>query len=424
MRNTFDQYRHPENRLTHALASCLAEDPSFRAAFVHWATGQRLPKHSPVKVIEQSVPGKIEAEEEEPEKRGLPDAWLYNEDGWCLLVESKVASAISQDQIRRHLKTAERCDFSDCRIVVLSVSAPTNNGQTNIHYRAWKDLFAWILAHSWDSTWPRKLADYMTVAEGRMTADEYLKEGTLTAFTGIPFNEDNPYSYREAKRIIRLLLEEMRTRSTLADRLGADLIAPGRKAITGTSGTSVWDFLRLGKVDGDDAFTKRPHLTLAIQRDRALVQVTIPNGMDGKLRKALVNMGQTGFTEMLSKVLKEGNAVMKADPGASPYLMLLQRHYLSQRSEPITDALLEFDLRTIFPVDKKIVKAQPEWVNAAFHGFSRRRSNLQLSVGFAFPYKRCKTVGTKQFADIVERSWNACRPLLNAMGIEPCKSGN
>jgi hypothetical protein len=205
----------------------------------------------------------------------------------------------------------------------------------------------------------------------------------------------------------------------LADRLGADLNAPGRKAITGTGGNSVWDFLRIGKVDGDDAFTKRPHLTFAIQRDRALVQLTIPNGMDGKLRKALVNLGQPGFADMLSMVLKEGNTVLKADPGAAPYLMLLQRHYLSQRSDPITDALLEFDLRTIFPVDKKTVKSQPEWVNAAFQSFSQRRSNLQLSVGFAFPYKRSKTVGTKQFDDIVERSWKACRPLLVAMGLVP-----
>ena len=37
MRNIFDQYSHPENRLTHALASCLAEDRKLLRRFVGWA---------------------------------------------------------------------------------------------------------------------------------------------------------------------------------------------------------------------------------------------------------------------------------------------------------------------------------------------------------------------------------------------------
>jgi hypothetical protein len=36
MRMLFDQYVHPENRLTHALVACLAEDPTFLAAFLRW----------------------------------------------------------------------------------------------------------------------------------------------------------------------------------------------------------------------------------------------------------------------------------------------------------------------------------------------------------------------------------------------------
>jgi len=417
VRNPFDQYRHHENRLTHALACCLAEDRQFLRAFVQWATDETPPKTSDLRIVEQSLPGEPEADEEEPEQRGLPDAWIYSDDGWALLLESKVSAPISQHQIRRHLETAESRGFPDRRIVVLSVSLPPGEKKPRVHHRAWKDLYRWTLSGNWKTPWPHMFAEYMAAAEGRMLADEYLKEGTLTTFTGIPFGEETPYSYREAKRLLKLLMDELRTRTTLSEKHGANLSALGRKAITGTGANSVWDFLRLGAIKGDTAFTKRPHLTLSVGRDRVLVQVTIPNGMDGSLRKGLVALGPDGFNDVLAKVLKSASAVLDKDPGAVPYLMLLQRHYPTQRSEPITDATLEFDLRTAFSDGDSGVKAQPEWMAMAFHSFAKKRSNLQLSVGISFPYKRSGTVRDAKFADMVERSWLACGPLLKAMNL-------
>lgn len=91
--------------------------------------------------------------------------------------------------------------------------------------------------------------------------------------------------------------------------------------------------------------------------------------------------------------------------------------YHTQRSEPITDATLEFDLRTAYADDASDVKAQPEWLDLAFHSFANRRSNLQLSIGISFPYRRSITVGDAKFTDMAERSWLACGPLLKAMNL-------
>ena len=79
--------------------------------------------------------------------------------------------------------------------------------------------------------------------------------------------------------------------------------------------------------------------------------------------------------------------------------------------------MLEFDLRTAFPPEGSHVKAQPEWLAMAFHSFANKQSNIQLSVGFSFPYKRSQTVAGVKFADMVERSWLACGPLLEAIGL-------
>lgn len=193
MRNIFDQYKHPENRLTHALACCLANDARFMSAFVCLATGAAPPKGHRLQVIEQGLPGVPEPDEVKPdEHKSLPDAWIHNNDDWALLVESKVASPISQDQIRRHLQTAKRRGYTDNRIVILSVNPPSAAGKPGVTHLAWKALYLLAKEKTWRTPWPVTLADYMEAAEGRMLKDGYLDEGTLTTFTGIDFGGANP----------------------------------------------------------------------------------------------------------------------------------------------------------------------------------------------------------------------------------------
>ena len=38
-----------------------------------------------------------------------------------------------------------------------------------------------------------------------------IKEGSITEFTGVHFDISNPYSYREGKRQLRLLLNKIKT---------------------------------------------------------------------------------------------------------------------------------------------------------------------------------------------------------------------
>jgi len=256
----------------------------------------------------------------------------------------------------------------------------------------------------------------MAVAERRMLADEYLREGTLTTFAGIQFDSDNPYSYLEAKRLLKLLMEDLRKRKSLAKRLGADLAASGRSAITGTQGDSVWDYIPLAKAKSNDNFTSYPHLTLAIRRDRVIVQITVPNGLDRGLRRAFLGGGYDIFATMVSAFQENSHEVLKYDKNARPFVEILQRHYPSQRSPPISDAELKFDPRTAYG-DVKGVKKQEEWLRAVYDALSNRRSNLQLGIGWGFQYDSSVTVSHPQFADVVEHSWSSCRPVLEAMRL-------
>ena len=111
MRNVFDQYTQPENRITHALVTALAEDPKLLRAFVRWITGVSAPAGK-LHIVEQRLPGEPDEHSEvDAARRGLPDAWIYNDESWCLLIESKIAATLKNDQLHRHQKTAVRRGF-------------------------------------------------------------------------------------------------------------------------------------------------------------------------------------------------------------------------------------------------------------------------------------------------------------------------
>jgi hypothetical protein len=237
MRNLFDQYNHPENRLTHSLVSSLANDPLLLGKFIRWATGLKSPS-SQLTVVEQTLPGEEEpGDEEEAERRGLPDGWIFDGKGWCLIIESKIESPLTRDQIERHRRTAERRGFTTVHLLALVSDLPksaTLNRMLSV--RKWAQLYCWLRQER-QSEWAVRLASYMEILEQKMVRDNYLREGTLTVFSGIPFGTEEPYNYFEAKRLLRLAMDELRKRGDLKKQLRMDSESKGRSAITGRAGT-------------------------------------------------------------------------------------------------------------------------------------------------------------------------------------------
>lgn len=413
MRTLFDQYAQPENRLTHALVTSLNEDPRFLQSFLRWLKVSP-PRGEALQVVEQVMPGEVEeqAETSELDNPRIPDAWIYTESGWALLIESKVAAPVNPAQLRGHLAVAESRGFSDLQLVVLSPIAPTCSLPDRCSHRRWSDVYRLACADAPSSDWAAHLARYFPVAEQRMVDSAYLKEGTLTTFTGIPFRPDYPYNYLEAKRLLRLLMAELRADDSL-DVLGVDRAAAGRAAITGSAHTSVWDYISLADAVGD-TFTRSPHLTLSIERDRAIVHLTFPNGLESSRRRRLLDQGHAGLKAALSDFVDAVGPVLADDPGAVPYVQVLQRHYASQRSIPVRDAIIEFDARTALGGGAS-VRGQEQWLQATFDALARRQSNLQLSVGVAFAYGASTRVSAPEFAEVAARAWRATAPLLRLL---------
>jgi hypothetical protein len=413
MRTIFDQYVHPENRLTHALVASLPEEPALLRSFLRWLDVVP-PRGEALYLVEQRLPGETDdrPETSESDTRRLPDAWIYAASGWALLIESKIAAPIDAAQLRGHLAIAERRGFTDVRLLVLSPNAPARALPDRCLHRRWRNLYAWACAEASRSAWATHLIRYMPVAEQRMVTDQYLQEGTLTTFTGVPFGAEVPYTYLEAKRLLRLLMAEVQA-DTALDALGVDRAHGGRPSITGSAQSSVWDYLPFTFANADERFTRYPHLTLSIQRDRALAQLILPDKLDGAMRRQLLSGGYEAFKAAVARCIEQGRALSNQDTGAVPSFEVLHRHYVTRQRSTL-DAYLEFDPRTAFtgygPIER-----QEEWLRSAYDAFADKRSNLQIGIGAAFRYGVSTTVSAPEFARSVVAAWCATAPVLDLL---------
>jgi hypothetical protein len=420
MRNLFDQYDQPENRVTHALASVLAADPRLLCGFVAWITDWKIPR-GPVDILEQSLPGELaELPEDESERRGLPDACIVGPDGRALLIESKVAAKVSTDQLRRHLRTAERHGLSGCRLLLLTATPVALALPPLVVSRTWSEVYQWLVQQTPESEWAGTCARYLEIAEARGSAAGYFTEGTLTVFSGIPFDADTPYTYLQAKRILGLLRADLLRDPRLKRELGADPKSEGRGAITGRSAGVVWDFIGL-KVKGiqrPEPFNKRPHLTLGISETALGISVTLPNAMPTSHRARVFGPDYPAFEKLIGEVTQRLMRALRRCPGANPHINVFQRHYLTQRSMPIIDSRLEFDPRTALPAGaaRGRVKAQPQWLRATYDAITSRQSNLQFQIGATFPYAACPEVRSTRIRAVAVEVWLACRPIIAAAG--------
>ncbi len=416
MRNIFDQYAQPENRLTHALVCALNEDGKLLRKFVGLVDSYKPSKN--VEVVGQKLPGDPEYDELEAERRGLPDACIFDDD-WVLLIESKVSATLKNDQLRRHYNTVLRRGYKSISVLAIDVEKPKRKLPDYAKFISWSDIYIWLSKQSKSSSWALKTARYMEVAELKWSADGYLQKGALTVFAGIPFNEDNPYNYKEAKRVLRLAMGELRKNKPLIRSTGIDPDIEGRHAITGKQQEVVWDYLSVSDSRDADSFTSYPHFTIAIKNDHVFILVTVPNGIKTEFRKNLLLDDVEGFRSVLESICNNLSKVTKDVEGSIPWVEVLQRHYKSQRSAPSIDARLSYDLRTAFKAQANAsesgIKYQPLWIEATFEALKNKRANTQLAVGMIFPYSTCPVVGSPGILKYITDAWIGCMPLVKKM---------
>jgi hypothetical protein len=412
LRNIFDQYSQPENRVTHALMTALNEDRNLLGHFLRELVKVKPPANPrKLLVLEQQYPGEEEPGEDELERRGIPDGWISDDEGWCVLIESKVIARLTADQIRRHRHTAERRGFKQITVVAI-IPRPTALPPQTVLIE-WRTIYAWLSRHSARSTWAARGADYLEVAEAKLIDSEHFVEGTLTQFSGFPFGLDHPFTYLEGKRVLGLAMNELRGRRDLNAQLGMNPKASGRGAITGSQGDAVWDFLSLTRGAKAEDFTKHTHLTLGVLSHAVEAMVTVPDAVKGIIRPKLIELGEEGFKALAHEIVTILKPLLRRHKGATPWFRGVQRRYPKRRATPYYDATIDFDLRTATPSGDP-PKAQPRWLSAAYGSFvNKKGTNYQIQMGVIFRYNRCPELRQTDAINLIAEAWLACKPLVD-----------
>jgi hypothetical protein len=413
MRNIFDQYSQPENRVTHALMTALNEDRTLLGQFLRELVKEKVPKNpNKLTVLEQQYPGMEEPSEKELERGGIPDGWIFDKEGWCVFIESKVLIKMDGDQIQRHRRTAERRGFQRITAVVIAPRLPRTFPADTILLE-WKTIYVWLRRNAKRSIWAAKAAEYLEIVEAKLIDAEQFVEGTLTAFAGLPFGKEHFFTYLEGKRILALSLAELKTRDDLRIHLGMNSKSRGRPAISGRQGDAVWDFLSLSSSVKEESFTKYPHLTLSIGSQAVEAMVTVPNAVNNVMRRNLKDLGEEGFQALTEMVLKNLKPLLRDHTGAAPWFRGVQRRYPAQRATPFIDARIDFDLRTAISTGGP-PKTQPRWLSAAYGSFvNKKHSNYQIQMGVQFRYDRCPELRRADSVDLFAAAWLACKPLID-----------
>lgn len=413
MRNIFDQYNQPENKLTHSLASSLYEDKKLLESFLKTFCKNFFKITNNLKIEQQTVPGQITRETDEKQKKGLPDAIIYNEEE-CLIIESKVSSTLTQDQLNRHEKTLRRRGFDKIKGIGIVVDLLPNVKLENWKQLTWNSVYSWAHKETKNSEWAKKLVDYFNVLENNMVEDEYLTEGSITEFTGIHFDDDNPYSYREGKRQLKLLVNKIRKNKILNDELNVDLKAKGRSGIKKEG--NLWDYLTFNTGIKQKSFTDEPHLTIAMSDEFIEADFTIPYRIKGKTKKNFYSLSWVNFKNIVHEIALNFDKSFGISEGFQPHILLGQRRYPSQSSPAIHDARLEMDIRTAFKdISSKLKptqKQQEEWLKVVFEINNNKKSNLQFQVGGRFYFNKQSLVNDKNADQILVKSFLACKPLV------------
>ncbi len=433
MRNIFDYYKQSENQLTHALFSTLANDPALLRGFIKDICKVRgLKKNLHLSV--QSYPFARAYTNKEIESRSIPDAWIYNNDGFALVFEAKITDTLTRQQLNSHKNTARKQGFENSRFYTIT-ALPNARDFENWTQITWVNIYKWLRAKQPDHFLARHTADYFEILEARLHAKKTSKEFRMTAFTSFYPYYDNIYSYDLAKNNLGKAMDELRQKRNLVQELKMKREIPGRKSITGKDTTRVWDFLAVNAIANNKNFTNYLHLTLGINETEVEASITIPDkiityqknkiknrGRDLDGAKRDEKLGKEKFIELCETILSNMADILTENPNAQPILRGIQRRYYpSQRSYPTTDTIIEADLRTAFSHynGRQYPKYQLQWLEVIYGVFCKKKSNYQMQIGIKFPYEKCPNIKNANALDLIARSWIACKPL-----VELCQPEN
>ncbi len=393
LRNVFHQYTLNENRLTHGLAHVLISEPSLLSDFLLWATGYSSKSDPSITVQDGSG-----------NQDSIPDITVKDGTSYICAIEVKLyPNKVDTGQITKHW-----IRYSDVKVRCVLLITPDskeprqiaevrkNNFGINIAWRSWQDIYSWLRGSDTDNFLKSTFCDYMQQMEGILLKEGYLV--MLTTFEGISF-DNNEFDYDKARAFLNHLKKQLESSPKLRKTFPGLNPELSRKIVD--------NWTSIGLITPQNKayrFNNHPHLTISFEEEEFSIYIVLPYAASTEYKSRSRKASQAEWQETFQKIL-DGLSSLKLTAGSrpSPFVQVMQRHWLSRRTQPITDAEVEFSLNTLVSknrLDKK-VKENPSWASV-MSGLikSSRNANIECQVGLHYPYNSCKQIlNSPKFSD-------------------------
>jgi len=425
IRNIFDQYDQPENRLTHALVQVLVRDETLARRFIaRFVPGLSVPAthkfcFSCQRFPEQEGEPEERSEEQEAEGYGIPDFWVYgksdgDEPRWAVFCECKVTADLRADQLKNHASTAQKLDFPLLHLLTIT---PTRAGPEAfgllpplVHASpvAWFEVYEFIHGYR-DRDYARDFLDYMHIVEDQLICKGKAVE-PLTKFLGIPFDSNHEFVELSARSHLRALMRELRPRLEASDALPISREI-ARKPITGP-----WDVVGFRFAAPNEVFTEHPHITVFVEPEGCGIQLTLPNNAKTGYWRRMRKRGSDELLRVFREVAERIGPQRPLPQGfwePSLGVYLEQVHFYARR-RPTSDGKLTFDLNAILS-DQPQANVRPvsAWLSTLSCMLpATTQANFELALKVKYPYvagSACRDAG---FVDVLVRDAEALQPFL------------
>lgn len=404
IRNIFDQYSKPEDRVTHALGHVLDEDPELLKSFLHWGVNYDM-EESPV-VIVQDTRG---------DRDSIPDMTLGTPEEFECAFESKIVpGSLNERQLRNHWQRVQP-DGS-----VLAVTPDQDEPELirqlrqtgiRIQWKRWRDVHNWVAERS-DFGRPNvrsQFCDYLIEVESQL--QEEGKEVMLTTFHGVHIGKGEHVG-GQARAHLRYLRKQLEASGIMRREF------PGRREGVGRAVTTNWTSLGLVEATDGGSFNNYPHLTIEFTESAFEAFIVLPHAARQTYRKNARSSTTANWKNVLTEIQQNVSSAGRS-PRPTPFIHLAQRHWLSRNAPPEVDGDLRFTLDTLSGTTERVdkgVKPHDGW-HALLPGLVAETSpNMEMQIGISYPYERCRdTLRSPKFAEHLIRSIVCLKPFLRLL---------
>ena len=395
LRNIFDQYQMPENRVTNALLQTLQRDRRLLDSFLKKVIGRTIAKNEDIVFKAFKKPGADEdIKSSEEQTQSIPDGLILIGEETAIAIESKIVKgAVRPEQLKSHLEEIPSYNEKYLCVITPDDSSPIEDlkarGEIDINsiWLSWREIY-------------EMLGDYKSPKNAEEFLQSQLKEflymqNDLIGFCGFEKREEG-YDFEKANNIIRNLIRAIKPR---VQEIYQGFEYEKQYYKRTKNPYQIYPEAAWGYLAPQEDFTKDLHFTFSLGETNLFIGLTIPHNAGQRWQRLkAICQDDNLFRDFESQLFELRSKLPNI------YLEFLQRHYVGRKDGAI-DGMIEMNLDTINGnPEEKVKKNKALWEGLRSVIARKKDYNGQLMIRTRYFFKDHPEMENENFKDEIIRA--------------------